>query len=329
MARKQKHIYFDYAATTSLDPRVRRAMDPFFSVQFGNPGSLHRFGVQASRAVFEARRSIGVAIGASPHEVIFTASATEANNLALRGVIREFRVQGLGLRKSVRPRIIVSAIEHESILETARDLEKEGAEVVVIPVSRYGSINLPKLEAALNDRTVLVSVMYANNEIGTIQPIIAISDTIKQFKKEKFSSPKNPRTKWWPYTNHVPSCAGDEDIYDEMALVLADMLPYIFTVLQEKKSCSEVTELLKEYKDDTPSEPGMPVRFVSPAFLYVYGFYIAAAAYWAYTEAFRTLLDERGKVVIAHIGTFEKTSSGVTFTGEQSMLELIEANIEE
>lgn len=146
---------------------------------------------------------------------------------------------------------------------------------------------------------------------------------------EKFSSPKNPRTKWWPYTNHVPSCAGDEDIYDEMALVLADMLPYIFTVLQEKKSCSEVTELLKEYKDDTPSEPGMPVRFVSPAFLYVYGFYIAAAAYWAYTEAFRTLLDERGKVVIAHIGTFEKTSSGVTFTGEQSMLELIEANIEE
>ncbi len=204
-------IYFDYAASTPVDPRVEAEMRPYFTMKFGNPGSLHSFGQEAIAAVDNSREIIAKAIGADFREIIFTGSATEANNLALRGIIKGFRqflrrtaVRSLqsafgGLPLSARggsesfysetaesfiPRIIASSIEHESVLETARDLEHEGVEVIYLPVNRKGIIDLKKLKSALNERTILVSVMYANNEIGTIQPIAEISKIVRDFRDE-------------------------------------------------------------------------------------------------------------------------------------------------
>ncbi|MBI5079186.1 cysteine desulfurase [Candidatus Wolfebacteria bacterium] len=255
-----KKIYFDYAASTSVDPAVFSAMKPYFSEKFGNPGSLHFFGQEAIAAVDDSREKIAKAIGAPPaggfREIVFTGSATEANNLALRGVVKNFyksRAVAIqkqnnfapaakfsspsarhfrfaknqagapagcsswqsALNKKISPlRIIVSAIEHESILETCRDLEKEGVdpvrslaravgaspkdfgeatsngvEIIYLPVNRDGVVDLKKLKESLNDRTVLVSIMCANNEIGTIQPIAEISKIIKNFKAKMFFSP--------------------------------------------------------------------------------------------------------------------------------------------
>lgn len=177
-----KRIYFDYAATTPVDPRVLRAMEPYFTEKFGNPGSLHAFGQEAMAALDESRETVAKAIGAQFREIIFTGSATEANNLALRGALRSVKCQVSGVRK---PRIIVSAIEHESILETARDVRQEGAEVVYLPVNRAGVVDVKKLEAALNERTVLVSVQYVNNEIGAVQPISEIGALVAHFREQR------------------------------------------------------------------------------------------------------------------------------------------------
>lgn len=194
-------IYFDYAATTPLDPEVEKVMLPYFKEKFGNPGSLHSFGQEAIKAIDEARETIAESIGADFREIIFTGSATEANNLALRGIAKGIRNKELGIMgrggskrtlihnsKFIIPRIIVSAIEHESILETARDLEREGVEVVYLPVDREGFVNLEKLKESLNERTILVSIMYANNEIGTIQPIAEISKIIKNFRESRIKN---------------------------------------------------------------------------------------------------------------------------------------------
>ncbi len=177
----KKRIYLDYAASTPVDERVLRAMKPYFSEKFGNPGSLHFFGQEAIAAVDRSRETVAKAIGAEFREVIFTGSATEANNLALRGAVRG--AMSHELRTRSKPRIIISAIEHESVLETARDLERDGVEVVYLPVNKQGIINLKKLKESLNDRTVLISIMYANNEIGSIQPISEISKIVRNFRE--------------------------------------------------------------------------------------------------------------------------------------------------
>ncbi len=181
-----KRYYFDYAASTPVDPAVVRVMTPFWAEKFGNPGSLHSFGQEASAGVFEARDKIARSLGCHYSEIVFTGSATEANNLALRGTVKsaEFRVQ--------IPKIIVSAIEHDSVLDTAKDLEKNGAEVVFLPVLENGIVDIKKLESMLDERTVLVSVMFANNEIGTIQPIAKISEIIRNFRKGKKSETDYP-----------------------------------------------------------------------------------------------------------------------------------------
>lgn len=183
-----KRYYFDYAASTPVDPAVVKAMEPFWAEKFGNPGSLHSFGQEASAAVFEARDTIAKSLGCHYSEIIFTGSATEANNLALKGVVKSSKVQSPW---PGRPKIITSAIEHDSVLDTCRELEKDGAEVVYLPVSKNGIVDLKKLESALDERTVLVSIMYANNEIGTIQPIFEISEIIKNFKNRKFKESTN------------------------------------------------------------------------------------------------------------------------------------------
>lgn len=166
-------IYLDYAATTPVDPRVLRAMHPYFSGQFGNPGSLHAFGQQAIAAIDKSREAIAASVGAEFREVVFTSSATEANNLVLRGVVKRNKIQ--------HPRIIVSAIEHESVLETARELEREGVDVVYLPVDKRGVVVVEKLKELLDERTILVSIIHANNEIGSIQPIAEIAAIVKKF----------------------------------------------------------------------------------------------------------------------------------------------------
>ena len=157
-------------------------MAPYFSEKFGNAGSLHSFGQEAIAALDAARETIAASIKAGFREIIFTGSATEANNIVLRGVLKNIN------KKTLRggiPKIIISAIEHESILETARDVEKAGtAEVVYVPVSNSGVVDLKKLASNLDENTVLISVMYANNEIGAVQPIVEIGGIINKFKNK-------------------------------------------------------------------------------------------------------------------------------------------------
>ena len=175
MVSREK-IYLDYAATTPVAPVVLRAMQPYFSEKFGNAGSLHSFGQEAMAAVDRSREIVAGSIGAAFQNIVFTGSATEANNLVFRGVVARSKIPA--------PKIIVTTIEHESILETARNLESSGAaQIVYIPVDHYGIIDISRLKKELDERTILVSVMYANNEIGAIQPIREIAKIIRDAGK--------------------------------------------------------------------------------------------------------------------------------------------------
>jgi len=160
-----REVYLDNYAATPLLPEAREAMLPFLGERFGNPSSLHSRGDAAREAVEEARERVAALLGAEPEEIIFTSSGTEANNLAVKGI-------AAGSRRKGR-HIVVSAIEHFSVLHAARSLEKQGYELTLVPVDAAGRIDLEELEVAIGDDTVLVSVMAANGEIGTIQPIAA------------------------------------------------------------------------------------------------------------------------------------------------------------
>ncbi len=164
-------------------------MQPYFNKVYANAAATHWFGQQASAAVFEARQKIAQALNCDYKEVIFAGSATEANNLALRGLTSYYYQSdrfNSNKHKLHKPKIIISVIEHESVLETCRDLEDRGlTEIVYIPVNEDGVVNVDKLKAALNEKTVLISIMYANNQIGTIQPIIEIGKIIKEFRGDK------------------------------------------------------------------------------------------------------------------------------------------------
>ena len=162
-------VYLDNQATTPLDPAVRDAMWPYLTEHFGNPHSTaHSFGWDASRAVAMARAQVADFINAGDDEIIFTSGATESCNLALRGVA------GRG-QDPRRNRIVTLATEHPAVLETVRDLEVSGYEVIVLPVDYNGLVDLDMLEKALDDRTLIVSVMAVNNEIGVIQPLPTIA----------------------------------------------------------------------------------------------------------------------------------------------------------
>ena len=160
-------IYLDYQATTPADPRVVEAMLPYFTERFGNPHSTgHAFGLEAAEAVEVARAQIASLIGAEPREIVFTSGATEANNLAIKGAAR--------FLKSRRDRVVTLATEHKCVLESVRDLEREGITVEILPVEPSGLVDLDRLEAALDERTSLLTVMAANNEIGVLQDMAAI-----------------------------------------------------------------------------------------------------------------------------------------------------------
>jgi len=166
----RREIYADHAATTRLAPEVLEAMRPYLDADFGNASSIHRRGEAAREAIETARGQIADLIGAAPEEVVFTATGSEANNLALQGL--------MALTTSARRRLVVSAIEHPSVLETARHLESRGVPVTVVPVDRDGIVDPDRLEAALGSDVALVSVMWVNNETGVIQPIEAIGERV-------------------------------------------------------------------------------------------------------------------------------------------------------
>ncbi len=159
-------VYFDNHATTPVDPRVVDTMLPFFTERFGNSASKHAFGWEAEAAVHEARKNIGRLIGAAPKEIVFTSGATESDNLAIKGVAEFY-----GDRKD---HIITCAAEHKAVLDCCKFLEGHGYRVTYLPVDGHGTVDLEKLRAAIDDKTLLISIMAANNEVGTIQPLAEI-----------------------------------------------------------------------------------------------------------------------------------------------------------
>jgi len=165
-------IYFDNAATTRLDKRVLETMVPYFENYYGNASSLHTLGTQAKEILEESRSKIAGCIGVNTNEIYFTSSGTEANNLALKGIALANRNRG--------KHIIVSSIEHDCILNTCKWLEGQGFFISYLPVDNYGSVDVEHLSKLINSQTILVSVMYANNEIGTIEPVNEIGDLCKK-----------------------------------------------------------------------------------------------------------------------------------------------------
>ncbi|WP_177160681.1 cysteine desulfurase family protein [uncultured Fusobacterium sp.] len=167
-------IYLDNNATTRLDDEVFESMIPFFKEEYGNAFSLHLFGQETGKAVAEARKKVADVVGALPEEIIFTGSGTESDNIAVRGIARAYKNRG--------KHIIVSAIEHPGIRNTCKDLESEGFEVTVIGVNENGVVNPEDIRKAIKDDTILITVMYANNETGAIQPIAEIGKIAKENK---------------------------------------------------------------------------------------------------------------------------------------------------
>jgi cysteine desulfurase len=165
-------IYLDYNASTPIAPAVREAMLPYLSEHYGNPSSTHWAGVPAAEAVADARSRVAALLGCSPAEVVFTSGGTEADNTALKGV-----VEASGRE---RPHVITSAVEHPAILEPCRYLERHGVEVTYLPVDGAGLVDPGDVAAAIRPETVLVSVMHANNEVGSIQPIAEISRVTRE-----------------------------------------------------------------------------------------------------------------------------------------------------
>src|SRR6266436_1001381 len=165
-------IYMDNHATTPLDPRVFETMTPYFTDVFGNAASRnHSFGWQAEEAVEKARKQVADLVGATAKEIVFTSGATESDNLALKGVAEMYAEKG--------NHIITTATEHKAILDTCKRLEKEGLRVTYLPVQANGLVDLDMLKAAMTDKTILVSIMYANNEIGVIQNVAEIGKIAK------------------------------------------------------------------------------------------------------------------------------------------------------
>ena len=173
--RNDQPIYLDYQATTPMDPRVLEAMMPYFTYKFGNPHSRsHSYGWEAEEGVEQARGQLAKLIGADEKEVIFTSGATESNNLAIRGVAEFY--------KDRKNHIVTTVTEHKCVLDTCRHLEQNGFEVTYLPVQKNGLVDLEELRAAITDKTVVVSIMAVNNEIGVIQPLAEIGKICREKK---------------------------------------------------------------------------------------------------------------------------------------------------
>ncbi len=167
-----ERVYLDHAATSPIHPEVVQAMLASFTNNYGNPSSIHYAGREARKALDEARAIVARSIGADEREIVFTSGGTEGDNVALIGAAYANRAHG--------KHIITTAIEHPAVLETCRFLETQGFDVTYLPVDKAGVISLEDFEAALTDETILVSMMYGNNEIGSVQPIRAIGERLSE-----------------------------------------------------------------------------------------------------------------------------------------------------
>jgi len=167
-----KRVYLDYAATAPTDPEVLAAMQPYFFEKFGNPASIHQFGQEAKKAMEDSRSSLAQFLGAQVQEIIFTSGGTESNNFAVKGVAYALKDKG--------NHIITTAIEHHAILEPCKFLEKQGFNTTYVGVDKDGLVDPEEIKKAITDKTILISVMHANNEIGTIQPIAEIAKIAKE-----------------------------------------------------------------------------------------------------------------------------------------------------
>lgn len=167
-------IYFDHSATTPVHPEVVEIMLEYLTVKFGNPSSVHLFGREARKAIDEARVKLADLIGAEKNEIFFTSGGTESDNLAIKGVAYANRKRG--------NHIITSAIEHHAVLHTCEYLAKQGFEITYLPVDKYGMVSVEDVKNAITDKTILITIMYANNEVGTIQPIQEIGKLAREKK---------------------------------------------------------------------------------------------------------------------------------------------------
>jgi cysteine desulfurase len=168
-------IYFDNAASTAVHPEVVKEMLPYFDVQYGNPSSIHQFGRKTKNAIEKARKQVAALIGAEPDEILFTSGGTESNNTIFYGI----KFQGAKFELS---HIITSSIEHDAVLEPIREFEKNGCQVTYLPVDEHGIVNSDDITNSITPQTVMVSIMFANNEVGTIQPIKEISKICNKYQ---------------------------------------------------------------------------------------------------------------------------------------------------
>ncbi len=178
----KKTIYLDHAATTPLNPRVKKVMEPFWSDYFGNPSALYKKGREATNAIAVARKTIAEILNSRADEIIFTAGGSESINLAILGVARAFR-----LINKTGGHIIATVIEHHAVLHSLDALKQEGFEVTLLEVDQNGFINLEALKSEIRPDTILISVMYANNEIGTIEPIFEVGKLLKAINEERIT----------------------------------------------------------------------------------------------------------------------------------------------
>lgn len=167
-----KRVYLDYAGTTPCDPEVIKAMEPYLFDKFGNASSIHAYGQEAKKGIEESRQIVASLLGAKPEEIIFTSGGTESNNLAIKGIAWALEKKG--------NHIITTAIEHHAIAEPCQFLEKRGFKVSYIGVDKYGLVSPEDIKKAITDKTILISVMHANNEIGTIQPVAEIGKIARE-----------------------------------------------------------------------------------------------------------------------------------------------------
>lgn len=176
-----KKIYFDHSATTPIDKEVLKAMMPYFSVKYGNPSSIHAFGQDALAGVDQAREQVSKFLNSTPGEIIFTSGATESDNLAIVGLVRAMQKNGVK-----NPHIITTKVEHDAVLEPCLELKRKGAEVTLLDVMPNGIIDLEKFKKSIKENTVLVSIMYVNSEVGSIQPIKEVGKIIKNINEQRF-----------------------------------------------------------------------------------------------------------------------------------------------
>ena len=168
-------IYLDNAASTAVHPEVVKEMMPYFDTQYGNPSSIHQFGRKAKNAIEKARKQVATLIGAEPNEILFTSGGTESNNTILDGVLTSNS-------EPYPEHIITSSIEHEAVLQPCKEFENVGIKITYLPVDEHGIVNPDEITNSINSHTVLVSIMFANNEVGTIQPIKEISEICKKYQ---------------------------------------------------------------------------------------------------------------------------------------------------